>query len=351
MKIPLPFGLRLETRASSTSYTDVVTAALIARASGAQLVHAGATAALEAATGIVGRSFAVAQVSGRRMVADALTPGILEMTGRSLIRNGQAVYLIRTTSGLLELVPVSSYEVYGPSNPAEWVYSLDVATPNSTERYTRISSDQVVHVKYAASPSSPYRGQGPIEIASLAGKLSAEVTAALGNEMAGPHGQSLLTPKDGDDSGLAGVKADIGAAKGRLVMLEAGDMDNPGGGRQTGMVSRYGAEPPQSMVQLAQLAFNEVLAACGISPAMYGGSDGTALRESQRQLLHHTISPLSRLVQAELRLKVDSTITIEHGELMASDSQGKARAFQSLVGGGMAVERAVVLSGLMVSDE
>ena len=75
MKIPLPFGLRLETRASSTSYTDVVTAALIARASGAQLVHAGATAALEAATGIVGRSFAVAQVSGRPMVAERTHTG------------------------------------------------------------------------------------------------------------------------------------------------------------------------------------------------------------------------------------------------------------------------------------
>ena len=54
---------------------------------------------------------------------------------------------------------------------------------------------------------------------------------------------------------------------------------------------------------------------------------------------------------AELRAKLDGSIAINHDSLMASDSQGKARSFRSLVGGGMEIERAVILSGLMVADE
>ena len=350
MKISLPFGLRLETRAG-TSYTDVVTQALISRAAGTQLVHAGATAALESASGIIGRSFSVAQVSGRPMVTEALTAATMEQIGRSLIRNGEAIYLISTERGMLELLPVSSYEVYGPSNPESWMYSLDLSTPTSTERYTRVEAAQVLHVKANADPNRPWCGQSALSIASLTGKLSAEVQANLGDLASGPRGQTLLYPKDGDDDTTAQLRSDLGAARGRLVLMEGGDLDNSGGGRQVGEIKGYSGEVAQSMVQLAQLAYNEVLSCCGVSPALFGGSDGTALRESQRQLLHHTISPLSRLVQAECRLRLDSSITIEHGELMAGDSQGKARAFQSLVGGGMEVERAVILSGLMVADE
>ena len=340
----------METRAS-TSYTDVVTAALVARAAGTQLVHAGATAALESASGIIGRAFAVAQVSGRPVVTAALTPATMMQIGRSLIRNGEAIYLIRTDRGMVELLPVSSYEVYGPSNPADWMYSLDLSTPTSTESFPHVPADQVIHVRANVDPNRPWSGQSPLSIASLSGKLSAEVTAALGDEVSGPRGQSLLTPKDGDDVSLTQLRSDIGAARGRVVLLEAGDMDNPGPGRQMGEIKRYGSEPPQSMVMLAERAFNEVLSCCGIPPAMFGLSDGTLARESQRQLLHHTISPLSRLVQAECRLRLDSSITIEHGELMAGDSQGKARAFSSLVQGGMSLERAIVLSGLMVDNE
>ena len=35
---------------------------------------------------------------------------------------------------------------------------------------------------------------------------------------------------------------------------------------------------------------------------------------------------------------------------MASDLSGRARAFQSMVGGGMAVDQAVAVAGLMVED-
>lgn len=347
----LPFGWRLENRASIQTYTDGQVSQQYDRATGSKAISAGATAAVEAVSGLLGRSFAVAQVSGSPMVAEALTPSFMEMTARSLVRRGEALYLIRTSNGSLELLPSTHFDIEGPADSRQWRYNLDLNTPTNTEIFTNVPADMVLHIRVNVDPNRPWQGLSATQHAYLSGKLSAEVIAALGDEQSGPRGLEMMTPKDGDDTGLVGLRDDITAAKGRLVMVESGDLDNPGGGRMMGMVSRFGAEPPQSTVMLMERAFNEILSAYGVPPAMFGLSDGTLAREANRQLLNHCISPMGRVIQSELRDKLSPDIGIEHGELMASDSQGKARAFQSLVGGGMEIERAVALSGLMVSND
>ena len=62
--------------------------------------------------------------------------------------------------------------------------------------------------------------------------------------------------------------------------------------------------------------------------------------------LFGVLSPLGRLVEAELQDKLEDTVTLSWQELRASDLSGRARAFQSMVGGGMEVERAAGLAGL-----
>ena len=99
-----PFGNKLETR--DDSYSDTLVAALVARAQGKTLAVPGATAALEACAGVLrARGFAASEVSGPESLTRALTPGTLELIGRSLIRTGEVVFLIDTTAGRLRLVP------------------------------------------------------------------------------------------------------------------------------------------------------------------------------------------------------------------------------------------------------
>ena len=62
------------------------------------------------------------------------------------------------------------------------------------------------------------------------------------------------------------------------------------------------------------------------------------------------LSPLGRLVESELQEKLEDTVTLSWQELRASDLSGRARAFQSMVGGGMALADAVAVAGLMVED-
>ena len=119
--------------------------------------------------------------------------------------------------------------------------------------------------------------------------------------------------------------------------------------RPTGdwMRRRVGPEPPEALVALQELATREILSACGISPGLFDSRAGAASREAFRQLLHAVITPLARIVETELRLKLDPSITLSFDRYGAADIAGRARAFGSLVKGGMDVDKAAGLSGLL----
>ena len=108
------------------------------------------------------------------------------------------------------------------------------------------------------------------------------------------------------------------------------------------------ASTPDAMVSLAAHASNEVFAACGLSPSLFiEGGDGTAQREGWHRALFGVIAPLGRTVEAELREKLDAPdLVLVWDELRASDLAGRARAFQSMIGGGMDVAKAAALAGL-----
>ena len=344
-----PFGNNLEMRAES-SYTDTLVAALVARAQGKSLSIPTATAALEACAGTVGRGFAASEVSGPDSLAKALTPGVLELVGRSLIRRGEVVFLIDTQAGKLRLIPAETHDVEGGPFPEEWEYRLTLGGPSKTMTYDFVPAASVLHFRYAVDASTPWRGNGPIAVANLAGKLSAETVSALANESSGPVGRLLGIPVDGQDATVQALKADIRDAKGRTALIETGDWGNSGDSKVDLKTERFGAEPPASLVQLVTIASQEVYSACGLNQALWGGSQAAAVREAWRLCLFGVLSPLGRLVESELQDKLEDTVTLSWQELRASDLSGRARAFQSMVGGGMAVDKAVAVAGLMVED-
>ena len=113
------------------------------------------------------------------------------------------------------------------------------------------------------------------------------------------------------------------------------------------VASRLGPMPPESMATIRKDTFAAVLAACGCSPAMFDDSDGTAKREAQRVFLHGTVRPLGKLLAAELSAKLETPVSLDFSGLYMHDLAGRASAFQKLVTGGMAPEKAAALSGLM----
>ena len=197
-----------------------------------------------------------------------------------------------------------------------------------------VPSTSVLHVRYAVDPERPWRGLSPLAVASLAGRLSAETVAALADESSGPRGSFLPLPKtDGEDDTVAQLKADIRKLGGALAIVESmADKWGTGEGasRSDWDQKRLGADPPDALVDLARHASDEVYAACGVSSSLFSSADGTAQREAWRRLLFSTIAPLGRIVENELRVKLDTPdLRLTWNELRASDLAGRARAFQS----------------------
>ena len=164
----------------------------------------------------------------------------------------------------------------------------------------------------------------------------------------------MMTPKDGADPTLDPLKADTRNARGDMLWVEsmANDWDGgKAGSNRDYQQQRFGANPPASMVELLIHARREVWAAHGLNAALWEGAQSAALREAWRTAWVAFISPCGQLVQTELRRKLSPEISIGFSELRASDLQGRARSLQSMVNGGMDLERAVAISGLMTPPE
>ena len=270
------------------SYTDALVSQLLQGAGGGTGAAVAATGALEAASGLISRCFAAAQVSGPAHAVQVLGPDVLAQVGRALIRTGEAVYFMDVQAGRLLLLPAQSWDIFGAAHPDSWTYRLTLAGPDSTTNVDRVQAAGVLHFRYATDPSSPFRGVAPLTSAHLAGRLSAETSKALGDELSGPTGSLLPIGADGEDSTIQALKKDIRNLQGSVALVErlsdwaTGGAGSPSqGGASEWQPRRIGAAPPPGVVEVARQATLEVLSACGCPPSLFlSSSDGTAQRES-----------------------------------------------------------------------
>ena len=341
MRIPF-FNRPSETRSAET-FTEAVLAQLLDTVS-TDTVPSGSTAAEEVVTGLWGRAFASAKVTPSGLTADALTPRVLMMMGRDLAEFGESLWEIEVARGRLMLEHASGYEIEGLK---DWVYTLDHAYPDGiTSR--RLPASRVVHLRYAEDDNQPWKGIGPLRQASTSRRLTASLEVRLADEASAKSGYLLPVPSVSTE-----LQADLNRLKGRTVLVEstAGGWSQDTAPKADFEPRRIGFNPPEALDTLRLGVNRSLLVAAGVPGAMLGG-DANEIREGYRQFLHGTVEPVVKLVLGELRDKLDSpTLNLDFSDLMASDISARARSFGSLVQGGMDVERAAALSGLLAADE
>ena len=158
-----PFNIfQRETRsgAGPGSYTDAVVQAIIARSGGKTLSIPSASAAVEMATGVVCRAFQASELSGTTPAVEAaLDAPCRGLIARSLMRFGEALFVIRVTNGRIQLIPGESSTVTGDPDPDSWEYEITCGGPSGTHTYKGLSPDQVLHIRYACDPGRTW-GRG-----------------------------------------------------------------------------------------------------------------------------------------------------------------------------------------------
>ena len=340
-------------------FADAIVDAIIRSGSGTTSADPQALGALEVSAGLWARAFASAEISPRGPLTEALTPFHLALLGRELCRRGEAVLLISVSpEGRVNFSPAGSWDITGSYDPAGWVYRLDLFGPSGN--VTRLSEGPgVIHARYAVDPATPWKGRSPLEYARDTGNLGSYLEKRLGEEASGAVGSLIPIPADGGDNSdsdvLKGLKSDIGSSKGKTLLVEttaAGWGEGRGASpNQDWRPVRFGANPPESLGKLRSDVSMMIFSACGVPPELAAVAQGTASREAWRRFLHGTIQPVSRLLETELSEKLELPVTLNFDSLMASDISGRARAFQSMVGGGMDLEKAATLAGLLIDDE
>ena len=356
----LPWAKRRTTERRSSGYHDLLLDAALRAAYGATGAKASSTAAAESAAGLLGRAFASATAQPETIITRALSPNCLSMAGRALIRRGEIVFLIRSTVTGVILTPAETVQVFGRDDPKTWEYVLTLTGP-SNSRTVRVGSDRVIHWRWGTDPAQPWRGISPLAAAGETSRMLAESTAHLADEASGPRGSLIALGVDpgepGEDeatSPVAAIQKRIGGLRGAAALMEStrnhGDGLPMASPTQDWKPNRLGANPPDSLVDLSEKSTLAVLAACGVPPELMSGQgQGTAAREAFRRFLHSTVTPLLAAMASEAAHKLATPgLAFDTTGLHAADVSGRARAFQSMVGGGMPIEKAAALSGLLV---
>lgn len=346
----------LETR--SESYVDRLAELLVARAKGtASPAAVGAASAVEVASGFIARCLSLAEVENAGPWQSALSGPFWARLGRDLVRGGEHTALIETEP-YAKLTAAQGAEIKGSWDPDTWRYVLTMPGPSRSAK-VRAEAAEVVHVRYAVEPGSPWQGVGPIQSASLPARVLAEVEQLLGDEAAGPRGRVIPIPQtpapdsEGDDDTLDGLQKDVSGLAGGVALVES-QRNNWGGGEQGATAAgdwvpkSVSPEPAVALVQVWQEAYRAVLSAAGLPLALFESGSDAGAREAYRRALHTCLNPLVEIAVAELREKLDLPgLSVSLARLSASDVAGRARAFRLFTEGGIEAPEARRLAGLI----
>ena len=338
-----------------SSLTDAVVSAILQSASGGSVRTALATAAVESCGTLYASALAACEVSGPSVVTRALTADWRASVASGLVRNGQALYLIDADpSSGLALAPVSHWDVHGGPERATWLYRCQMAGPSTT------AGARGALAKYSISAGwSTPRGRGrvsvPLQHAADTASLAGWIEKRLSEESSGPVGSFLPVAKydpDADlaDDPLAALRRDIGGARGQVLAVETAmaSADSPASApRKDFVAQRFGANPPDGLIQLREQVTRDVGSAIGIPRALLDSSaSGQASREAWRVFVATSIDGLARRLEAQVLAQLGVEVAIDTSTLGGRDLLARASVFRRLVEGKLPIADARDAAGI-----
>ena len=345
-----PFTKRTEDRAS---YTDAAIAQILADAGGQGTLDHRNLSAAQTAAAATGRALAAATVKGADTRRTGFTSAVLYDIGCALMLDGEGVFMIEVSSGgAVMLTRASDHEIIGGPDPASWRYRVTLAGP-TRNRQLNVPGETIFHPRVNMAPQQPHKGRSPFDLPGDSVRMAAGLERLLADEAGAPSGFVLPYPEK--VSALDAIKSDLAKARGRTQLVPS--MSKSWEGARAGAPSdwkpqRLGFNPPAEAAKIRESLFGELLAVAGIPVAMFAaGARAEGKREALRQWLHTALEPLSEVIETEARDKLSAEVSFDFTALNASDIQGRARAFQSLVAGGMPLEQAAAASGILTPED
>ena len=149
-------------RRERRNYTNQINAALDAAAQGKEAVAIGASAAVEAVSGLLARTLIGAEVIAPSWARRAISPTWLATVARELVRSGEHLSLLRMGGdGMLRINPSAHWDWRGGPDEAEWRALVSVYGADGTET-RNAGRDECFFVQWARMSVEPDRGRSPL---------------------------------------------------------------------------------------------------------------------------------------------------------------------------------------------
>ena len=334
------------------SVTDRLIAQSVSAAMGAPQPapadSAGAAVAAALYAGALGNANIKAQVD--------FQPDFLSSLARALVLRGEALYAIESDRSL---IPCETWDISGGAAESTWSYRIDIATPDGNKSMRR-PREGVCHFKWAIDSRKPWKGISPLDMAKGMSSLAAKSAQSLSTEYNATQMYVLPLMYDANVMGsdASAGDADIAeqfdkvkaGANGRTFsLLFTNQMKWPKDERdKTFEQKRLGASLTQDNVIATFKSQESVLSLCGIPPGLLA-PEGQS-RDAFRLWIATAVEPLAKRISYELSKGLETQVEIDTSPVTKQDIVGRARAFGSLVKGGMEVSEAAKISGVLAED-
>lgn len=265
---------------------------------------------------------------------DLLAPPILAMMARAAALRGEAVFVIDDESGLL---PASDWDI-STRNGIPRAYRLSVSEAGGGKARTALAGE-VIHLRIASDPHSPWHGQAPIKRANLTASLLHAVEDGLRNVFEdAPIGSQVVPFPESPDTDQTALGRSFRGKRGRVLMRESVNVSAAGGPAPNTDWKPQDLTPDLSKLMTKETwdaARASVLMVYGVLPGMVNPlATGPMVREGQRHLAQWMLQPIAKILETECSEKLGASITIDTMRpLQAFDGGGRARTFSAIVKG------------------
>ena len=299
---------KAETR--QANYTDAITQALQSILE-QKPARADALAVVESCVSLIADPLLVATTIGL-----PLPSRMLYTAARDVLREGNSVWVIDTSTGVLQLHRAYKWDIRGTSpNPATWEYDLDINVPSGTMKGI-YSAARVVHLRLASLPGADWIGQAPWQTAAISGQAMAEIERGIRDEGRTLNGRIWTLPDGGSQAQADAMARTIRLMAGGGIVVAETTAGGFGGGKAAAPKADWTPIPSGQQHTLGNQATRDsveasIAAAYGV-PSAYLNANATApaLREVKRLAYLNRTLPLTALMVAELREKIDPLISI-----------------------------------------
>ena len=328
-------------KTENRDYTSVLIDAFLQRAASSTTVlnqiPSYQQGAIEAAVGWWSRGFAAIRlIPGLQIGADMLAE-----IGRGLCSRGESIWYIDRSGRRLRYRVVSTYEVRTHGNME--YYQVTMSLPDRLETLSFVSPKDVLHFRYSIDPIAPWRGIGPLQLASQSVDVLSKGERHFAKELSSAVGNLLPQPSAPGSEDVKGLKESLRDLDGRtaIVQTQKASWGQQGGQNDADWrLTRLGAKPERASVILRGFVENSIYAACGIPPGLFSAASESSVRDSWRLFLLATIGPFSKMLAEEISEKL-VPVKIDMAELRSADVATMARAVHSLVQAGYSKEEAM----------